>query len=84
MTVTLFGDMADEGKMKNQDFDRIYDKRLKVRYATLREPHLFIQYSGEFTPIERWKWDQFHRSYVFEGSWKFAEEYQTDFYWGSR
>jgi hypothetical protein len=57
MRVTLFGDMTEEVKMTDHDFDHIYGKSLEMRYATLKEPHLFVQYPGEFTAVERWEWD---------------------------
>lgn len=84
ITVTLFGDMGDEGKMTYHDHDRIYDKRPKARYAMLKESHLFIQYSGKFTAVERRKCGKFRGGNASERLGKLAAENQTGFYWRSR
>ena len=57
MAVTWFEDMAVESKMINhQAFDLIYDKRRRMRFATLEESHLFVHYLRKFASVEGWEW----------------------------
>jgi len=79
MAVTLFEDMADESKMIHQAFDLIYDKRHQMRFTTLDESHLFVQYSRKFASIKRREWGQLLGSHAFKRSGEFATAIETVF-----
>jgi len=79
MAVTLFEDMADESKIIHQAFDLIYDKRHRMRFTTLDESHLFVQYARKFSSVERREWGQLLGSHAFERSGEFAIAIETAF-----